>query len=60
VANAVSKHEGSVAALKTANRQQDFMEILVDVDVRDLAHLAKVIAGLRALSIVKGVERAKG
>src|SRR5271168_467631 len=48
VANAVSKYEASVAALKTANRQQDFMEILVDVDVRDLAHLAKVIAGLRA------------
>jgi len=60
VANAVSKYDASVAALKTANRQQDFMEILVDVDVRDLAHLAKVIAGLRALSIVKGVERAKG
>jgi GTP pyrophosphokinase len=60
VANAISKHEGTVAALKTGNRQQDFMEILVDVDVRDLAHLAKVIAGLRALSTVKGVERAKG
>jgi GTP pyrophosphokinase len=60
VANAISKQEGTVAALKTGNRQQDFMEILVDVDVRDLAHLAKVIAGLRALSTVKGVERAKG
>jgi GTP diphosphokinase / guanosine-3',5'-bis(diphosphate) 3'-diphosphatase len=60
VANAVTKHEGSVAALKTANRQQDFVEILLDVDVRDLAHLTKVIAGLRALSSVKGVERAKG
>jgi GTP diphosphokinase / guanosine-3',5'-bis(diphosphate) 3'-diphosphatase len=60
VANAVTKHEGSVAALKTANRQQDFMEILLDVDVRDIAHLAKVIGGLRALSTVKGVERAKG
>jgi guanosine-3',5'-bis(diphosphate) 3'-pyrophosphohydrolase len=60
VANAVTKHEGSVAALKTTNRQQDFVEILLDVDVRDLAHLTKVIAGLRALSSVKGVERAKG
>jgi hypothetical protein len=36
------------------------MEILLDVDVRDVAHLVKVIAGLRALSTVKGVERAKG
>jgi len=60
VANAVSKHDGSVAALKTANRQAEFMEILLDIDVRDLAHLAKVIAGLRSLSSVKGVERAKG
>ncbi len=60
VANAVTKYEGAVAALKTANRQQDFMEILLDVDVRDIAHLAKVIAGLRGLSTVKGVERAKG
>jgi GTP pyrophosphokinase len=60
VANAVTKHEGSVAALKTANRQQDFVEILLDVDVHDLSHLIKVIAGLRALSSVKAVERAKG
>ncbi|MDE2006296.1 MAG: bifunctional (p)ppGpp synthetase/guanosine-3',5'-bis(diphosphate) 3'-pyrophosphohydrolase [Rhodospirillales bacterium] len=60
VANAVTKYEGAVAALKTANRQQDFMEILLDVDVRDIAHLAKVIAGLRGLATVKGVERAKG
>jgi GTP pyrophosphokinase len=60
VANAVTKYEGTVAALKTANRQQDFMEILLDVDVRDIAHLAKVIAGLRGLATVKGVERAKG
>ena len=57
--NAIAKQEGVVASLKIVNRQQDFMEALVDVDVRDIAHLAKVIAGLRGASGVKDVERAK-
>ena len=36
------------------------MEVLVDVDVRDIAHLSKVIVGLRGLKAIKGVERATG
>jgi GTP pyrophosphokinase len=60
VANAVAKHEGSVANLRIANRQEDFSEILLDVEVRDLRHLSTVIAGLRATSGVHQVERAKG
>jgi len=58
--NAIAKQDGAIANLKIVNRQQDFMEALVDVDVRDLAHLSKVIVGLRSMSGVKGVERAKG
>jgi len=57
--NAVARHEGSVTNLKIVNRQQDFMEILVDVEVRDLRHLSTVIAGLRAVSGVTQVERAQ-
>ena len=34
------------------------METLVDVDVRDVTHLTKVIAGLRGLNGIKTVERA--
>ena len=34
--NAVAKQDGAVSNLKIVNRQQDFIEILVDVDVRDL------------------------
>ena len=60
VANAIAKHEGAVANLRIANRQADFFEILVDVEVRDLRHLSTVIAGLRAASGVHQVERAKG
>ena len=46
-----------MASLKVVNRQPDFIEALVDVDVRDVAHLSKVIAGLRGAVGVKGVER---
>ena len=39
LANAVARHDGGVSTLKIVNRQQDFMEVLMDVDVRDLRHL---------------------
>jgi GTP pyrophosphokinase len=60
LANAVSRHDGSVTNLKIMNRQQDFMEVLVDVDVRDARHLGNVIAGLRAVKGITQVERAQG
>ncbi|HET9018464.1 MAG TPA: RelA/SpoT family protein, partial [Acetobacteraceae bacterium] len=59
VANAVAKHEGAVANLRVVNRQADFFELLVDVEVRDVRHLATVIAGLRASNGVHQVERAR-
>ena len=59
VTNAVSKHDGSITNLKIVNKQQDFQEILLDVEVRDLRHLSNVIAGLRAAHGVTQVERAR-
>jgi GTP pyrophosphokinase len=56
--NAIARQDGSVANLKIVNRQQDFIETLIDVDVRDVGHLSKVIAGLRGAGGVKAVERA--
>ena len=56
--NAVARQDGAVTNLKIVSRQQDFIEILVDVDVRDLRHLSMVIAGLRAVSGLTQVERA--
>ncbi|HEY1933995.1 MAG TPA: bifunctional (p)ppGpp synthetase/guanosine-3',5'-bis(diphosphate) 3'-pyrophosphohydrolase [Acetobacteraceae bacterium] len=57
--NAIAKQDGAVANLKILSRHEDFMESLVDVEVRDVTHLSKVIAGLRGASGIKGVERAK-
>jgi GTP pyrophosphokinase len=60
VANAIAKQDGAVSNLKIINRQADFFEILVDVEVRDLRHLSHVIAGLRAAAGIHSVERARG
>ena len=56
--NAVARQDGAVTNLKIVSRQQDFIEILLDVDVRDLRHLSMVIAGLRAVNGLTQVERA--
>jgi GTP pyrophosphokinase len=55
----ISKHNGAIASLKIVNRTQDFFDMLVDVEVRDLSHLAEIIAALRASSGVATVERAR-
>ena len=57
IANAAAKQEGAVSNLKVVQRQQDFFEALVDVEVRDLRHLNQVIAGLRGAPGIAQVER---
>lgn len=59
ITNAVSKQDGSIVNLKIVHRQLDFMEVLVDVEVRDLKHLSSVIVGLRSSEGISQVERAR-
>ncbi len=58
--NAINKHEGVLTNLKIVNRQQEFFEVLVDIEVRDIRHLNLLMAGLRAVGGISGVERARG
>ena len=60
VAHAIAKQDGAISNLKIINRQADFFEMLVDVEVRDIRHLSNVIAGLRAATGIHSVERARG
>ncbi len=60
IANAVSKYDAAVNNLRVTDRNGDFCDVLLDVEVRDLPHLTTVIAGLRAATGVHQVERAKG
>ncbi|MBR0558765.1 RelA/SpoT family protein [Neokomagataea anthophila] len=57
--NVAAKHAGSVVNLRIVNRQLDFMEVLVDLEVRDLRHLSSLIAAFRTAVGVMQVERAK-
>ncbi|NHN87874.1 RelA/SpoT family protein [Acetobacter sp. LMG 1627] len=59
ITNAVSRQDGSIVNLKIVHRQLDFMEVLVDVEVRDLKHLSSVIGGLRSAEGISQVERAR-
>ncbi|GCE81385.1 RelA/SpoT family protein [Komagataeibacter oboediens] len=58
--NIAAKHEGVLVNLRIVNRQLEFMEILADIEVRDLRHLTTIMVALRAARGVVQVERARG
>lgn len=55
----IAKNGGNIQNLRITNRTPEFFEVLVDVEVRDLKHLANVTAALRASTTVTSVERTK-
>ena len=57
---AIEKNDGHITNMKFINRNPDFFEMLVDVDVKDVHHLNNIIASLRALSVVAEVRRFRG
>ena len=56
----IGKNNGNITNLKITNRSQDFFEILVDIEVRDVKHLSNLIAALRSAPVINSVERARG
>ena len=56
----IGKQTANISNLKITNRNVDFFEMLVDVEVRDVHHLNTVIAALRAATVVTAVDRARG
>jgi len=55
----IGKQAGNITNLKITNRSQDFFEILVDIEVKDLKHLTNIIAALRATPVINSVERTR-
>ncbi|MFN9089971.1 MAG: ACT domain-containing protein, partial [Alphaproteobacteria bacterium] len=51
---------GVVNSLRITNRAEDWCEVLVDVEVRDISHLTEVLAARRACPGITQVERGKG
>jgi len=56
----IGKNAGNITNLKITNRSNDFFEILVDIEVKDVKHLTNLIAALRAMPSINSVERARG
>jgi len=56
----IGKNLGNISNLKITNRSQEFFDLLIDIEVRDVKHLTDIIAALRATPAINTVERAKG
>ncbi|HEX6978317.1 MAG TPA: bifunctional (p)ppGpp synthetase/guanosine-3',5'-bis(diphosphate) 3'-pyrophosphohydrolase [Alphaproteobacteria bacterium] len=56
----IARNSGNITNLKITNRSQQFWEMLIDIEVRDLKHLTNIIAALRATPAISSVDRARG
>jgi GTP pyrophosphokinase len=57
IANSIARDEGNITNFKIINRNVDFFEVLVDLEVSNTEHLGNIIANLRNLNTVQTVER---
>jgi guanosine-3',5'-bis(diphosphate) 3'-pyrophosphohydrolase len=55
----IAKNQGNISNLKITNRNADFFEMMVDIEVRDVKHLTNIMAALRASPAINSVERAR-
>ena len=56
----IGKNGGNITNLKITNRNTDFFELIIDIDVKDAKHLTNIIAALRATPVINSVDRARG
>jgi guanosine-3',5'-bis(diphosphate) 3'-pyrophosphohydrolase len=56
----VAQQDGALAGLKVNHRDPESCEIALDVEVRDLRHLERIMGALRAPADNLRVERARG
>jgi len=55
----IARNMGNITNLKITNRTTQFFDILVDIQVRDVAHLTDIIAALRVTPSVNAADRAR-
>jgi GTP pyrophosphokinase len=60
VANAVVRQKAGVTNIRLGKREDDECDLALDVEVRDVRHLAEVMGVLRACEGVVRVDRARG
>jgi GTP diphosphokinase / guanosine-3',5'-bis(diphosphate) 3'-diphosphatase len=60
VGRIISESDGNITNVRAQNRREDFIDLLVDVEVADAKHLSVIAASLRALPVVVDVKRLRG
>jgi GTP diphosphokinase / guanosine-3',5'-bis(diphosphate) 3'-diphosphatase len=60
VATVIGEADGNIDSLRMVRRAPDFTEMLIDLEIYDVAHLSAILAGLRAQVVVSAAERVFG
>ena len=54
---AISRHGGNIVWVRTNAKDGDFFELLLDIEIKDAKELANILAELRSMPIIAGIER---
>ncbi|MGD0189185.1 MAG: bifunctional (p)ppGpp synthetase/guanosine-3',5'-bis(diphosphate) 3'-pyrophosphohydrolase [Rhizomicrobium sp.] len=60
LATVIGNNGGNISNLKVASRSPLLFEFMVDIEVRDAAHLQNIIGALRVSAAVESVDRVRG
>jgi GTP diphosphokinase / guanosine-3',5'-bis(diphosphate) 3'-diphosphatase len=58
-ATVIGNNGGNIFNLKVVNRNPLYFEFLVDIEVRDVAHLQNILGALRVNAAVESVDRVR-
>ena len=57
IARVIGEEDGNIDNLRMVRRAPDYTDMLIEVEVWDLAHLNRIISGLKSKPVVSKVER---
>jgi len=57
IAQVIGEADGNIDNVRMIKRAADFTEMLIEIEVWDLAHLNRIIVGLKAKTVVSSVDR---
>jgi GTP pyrophosphokinase len=60
LAAVIAKNLGNISNLKITDRNLEFFQMRVDIEVADVKHLTNIIAALRATPCISSVDRVRG
>jgi GTP pyrophosphokinase len=60
IAQVIGEADGNIDNVRMLRRANDFTEMMIELEVWDLDHLAQIISGLKSKTVVSSVERVFG